>query len=181
MQHEPIRILIADAREATLFEARHVSSPTPTSAQSLTTPKGEIRLEELRSIANTHEAEHEHHRPSLIGGAERRGGGGATHAAAHAAPHAVAPGHDVDESHRRFAKEVGAWFERVAAESLRGAVGGRPIVFAPARFLGVLRTSFGDHGLQADWHEGEYANLLPHQLVGHPTIQRALEAAMRHR
>ena len=156
MEHSVNWIVTADSRRALLFACQR-------------TPGGEVHLEQRESIENTHESEHEHGRPVLAGGAERRGS--VTRSGARAAPHGVAPGHELEEGQRRFAHEVRSWL----TEARRNAGAERVVVFAPARFLGLLRGEFaGDPttGLR----EGELTHLRPHELAAHPAVLGAVGA-----
>lgn len=150
-------IVTTDSRRASLFSCEK-------------TPGGELHLTQVRSIENTHEAEHERHRPDSMGGAERRGS--MTSSGAAAAPHNVAQGHTEEEEHRRFAREVGAWLGGVAKE-----VGdGRVSIFAPARLLGLLRSEFPTvaGGAAPDFREAELNHLRPGELALHPAVLEAV-------
>mgnify|MGYP000843974413 FL=1 len=150
-------IVVADARIASLFECKR-------------TPNGSLHIEAVKSIRNSHEAEHERGRPNLAGGAERRGS--VTSSGAHAAPHTVGPKHTADEEHRRFAREVHAWL----AETAHRSAPGRVTLFAPARFLGLLREESPRAGDDASFREGDLTHLRPQELAAHPAVLSALSA-----
>lgn len=154
MEHRQHWIVTADGRRAQLFSCRRL-------------PGGGLHLEHLRSIENTHEAEHERHRPTQVGGAERRGS--VARSSAHAAPHVIPAGHNAEEEHVRFAREVGSWL--VDARREFGAEG--LIVFAPARFLGLLRKQVTMENAPA-MHEGELAHLHASELAAHPAVIKAM-------
>lgn len=154
VKHHPHWIVTADERTARLFSCQQL-------------PGGGLHLEQLTSIENTHEAEHERHRPTLAGGAERRGS--AARSGAHAAPHLLAPRHTAEEEQRRFAREVSAWLEEIRP----GLATGRLTVFAPPRFLGLLREQ-GSRHRPADLRDGDLNALRTRELAAHP---KTLEAA----
>lgn len=153
MIHPQHWLVTADSRRAVLFIARRLAG-------------GGLHLDQLRAIANPHENEHEHHRPTLAGGAERPGS--VLRSGARAAPHAIAAGHTDEEEHGRFAREVGDWL--VQARKDLGA--GRMAVFAPPRFLGLLRERAGNADL--DFHNGELCGLAPQELAAHAAVRNAL-------
>lgn len=150
-------IVTADNRRASLFSCRK-------------TPGGELNVEHVRTLENAHENEHEHHRPSSLGGAERRGT--KTRAVGSAAPHSASPGHAVDEEQRRFAHEVAGWLDRASKElSVEGVA-----VFAAPHLLGLLRSQKGKIGATTELLEGELTHLRPHELAEHPAVRAAVEA-----
>ncbi len=154
MQHAPIWIVTADARNARIYSCRRVAGNGP-------------YLEELSAITNTHEAEHERQRPILGGGAERRGA--VARSGAHAAPHAIAPPRTADEETARFAREVSDWL----ASSRKHRSTGRVILFAPPRFLGLLRKQIApDAATQI--LEGDLSQLDARDLAAHPAVRQAL-------
>jgi protein required for attachment to host cells len=144
----------ADTRNATLFACERL-------------PSGDLHLKEQCRLPNTHEAEHERERPTLTGGAERRGS--LARSGAHAAPHAIAPGRTADEERQRFAREVGAWVNAARKQH----AGDRVAVMAPPRFLGFLRehAGFGD---AVEMHSHELAQLTAPELARHPAVLRAV-------
>jgi len=155
-------IVAADVRRAALFGCKRL-------------PSGDLRLEPQDTIENAHESEHEHGRPVLRGGAEKPGS--PMRSSGHAAPHAVSAGHTAEEEETRFAREVGDWLRGVAralgpAAPARGSV----TVFAPPRFLGLLRKHAGDLGAAVDLREGELAQVPPHELATHPAVLEAVHA-----
>ena len=151
-------IAVADGRRAALFSCR-------------TLPGGRFHLDEASSIENDWENSHEHHRPTLIGGAERRGAVGRSGASA--ALHSSAPGHEDQEEQLRFARQVSTWL----THAVRSEEAGRVSVFAVPQFLGLLRHQFGHGNPQLELHEGELANLRAGELEKHPAIIDALARA----
>lgn len=118
-------------------------------------------------LENAHEDEHERHRPTLAGGAERRGS--AARSGARAAPQAIAPNRTAEEEQERFAREVGAWLGGARRELGEG----RWILFAPPRFLGMLRRHVAPE-VATELHEGELAHLRAGELALHPAVIRAV-------
>ncbi|HVZ93399.1 MAG TPA: host attachment protein [Phycisphaerales bacterium] len=148
-------IIAADSRKATLFVCQRVFG-------------GHLHVEQLESLKNMHEAEHERHRPTLGGGAERQGS--IARSGAHAAPHAVAERHTAEEEELRFAREVGRWLDEVRTD-ITGSE--RLTIFAAPRFLGRLR----DHvsaDLRSELREGELSGLQPSELAVHPAVLKAV-------
>lgn len=147
----PHWIVTADARRASLYICRRV-------------PQGRVHVDLLRTIENAHEDEHEHHRPCVLG----RG------PAASAAQHCAAPGHGAEEESRRFAREFGAWLGKIAGELNIGAVS----VFAPPKFLGVLREEGTvlalNGGTRVNLRDGELTHLKAHELAVHPAVEAAV-------
>lgn len=150
-------IVVADGRRATAY----ILHPRA---------RGVAHLSELATLANLHENEHEHQRPTLLGGHERRDS--LSRSGASAAPHGVSQRHTADEEMARFAREVGAWLDAACDR----ADTGRTIVFAPPRFLGALRKQCA--GRRATiMVEGELSHLSVHELAAHPALARAVEGA----
>lgn len=142
------------------------------------TPGGELALDRVRSLENSHEGEHSRGRPSMIGGSERAGSARASSGSA--APHFTSRGHEEEEEHRRFAREVAAWLDRSGAELKCERI----TVFAPARLLGMLRDLMGHHPslrAKADLVEGELAQLQPTELAAHPAVRAAAGGSDRRR
>lgn len=147
-------LVIADARRAQLLACQRLNTAG-------------IGLRAVRTLENAHEAEHEHHRPSLGGGGERQGS--PTRGSAHAGPHSIAQGHTAEEETERFAREIGRWLERA-----QGELGtARLVLFAPPRFLGLLRKHISTHGAP-ELREGDFARLDLNQLTVHPTVVAAM-------
>ncbi len=156
----PYWIVTADARQAHLFSCKH-------------TPGGDLHLDLVRSLQNGHENEHEHRRPSLLGGGERRGGVG--HASAGAAPHSVSVGHEVEEEHRRFVREVKGWLHHAERE-----LGVEQVtVFGASKMLGMLREMVGDLSAGVQLREGELTRLTAQELSKHPAVRKVAEASMQ--
>jgi protein required for attachment to host cells len=155
-------LLTADDHGAALFSCR-------------TTPRDTPHIDPVRSLTNTHNGEHERRRPSLLGGAERRGATGRSSASA--APHSVSFGHGAEEERRRFARDLGTWLAQAAREI--GA--DRLIVFAPARLLGLLREEIEPAGnvlgpgRHVAYHPVELSRLHPGELAVHPAVLNALD------
>ncbi len=145
----------ADNRAAKLFRCRR-------------TPGGQLNILQDDILENTHEDEHEHHRPSLLGGSERRGSVGSSAAAA--APHTVSRGHDAEEETERFAREIKTWIGHACRDKSLDSL----VVFAAPRLLGHLRGQLDAH---TQLHEGELATLSTQQLAAHPAVRSALEWA----
>lgn len=152
-------IVTADGRRAGVFACRM-------------TPGGNLHLDPVRAIENAHEHEHERHRPTMIGGAERARAVGASSASA--APHFASPGHETEEMQRRFAREVGRWLAATTKE-LQPA---RMDVFAAPRFAGYLKSELTLSPTDR-LHETELANLRGPELAVHPAVIGALSAPRR--
>lgn len=157
MKHHQHWIVTADGRSAALFECQR-------------TPAGALHLGRCKSIENAHEAEHERGRPTLAGGAERRGS--VARSGARAAPHAVAVGHEHEEEQRRFAREIRSWL----AHARRISGDQRVTLFAPARFLGLLRAEFAKDDMTV-LREAELTHLGPNELAVHPAILSAISGS----
>lgn len=136
-------IVTADERRATLFSCTKVAG-----ARWYVDPQ--------RTLENHWENYHEHHRPSALG----RG------PTANAAQHFASLGHEAEEEHKRFAREVRDWLHEALAEL---GVPKVDVVAAP-RFLGVLRHEFQAPGGRIELHEGELTRLGPDELATHPII-----------
>ena len=141
------------------------------------TPGGVLRLEPLRWIDNPHESEHERARASELvlasAGAPGRG-----------VPQGASEGHTSEEEERRFARELagrGGWLSR----SIRELKADRVTVFAPPRFLGLLReemdadTGRGDGPIPecVTFEAVELTHLRPGELAVHPRVVRAVESS----
>ncbi len=149
-------IVTTDARAAHLYSCKR-------------TPSGELHLDLVRSLENGHEGEHERHRPSFLGGGERRGSAG--HSSGHAAPRTVSVGHEVDEEQRRFVREVSGWLHHAERElNVKNVT-----VFAAPKALGLLREHMGGLSSNAQLREGELTQLTPPELSRHPAVRKALE------
>ncbi len=144
-------IVVTDARTCTLYSCRRGEHPP--------------HLSEVTAMTSVHENSHEHQRPTLVGGAERRGS--VASSGAHAAPHTVGAERP-EEDIKRFAREVASLVAAVRAQ--RGAE--RVSVFAPTRMLGVLKeTKMSLEGVAL--HDAELTHLRPHELAQH---QRVIDA-----
>jgi hypothetical protein len=152
-------IVTADTRRAGVF-ACHM------------TPGGTLHLDPVRSLQNEHENDHEHGRPTMIGGAER--GRTPTSPSSTAAPHFASPGHEVEEMHKRFAREVGTWL----TASLRELKPARIDVFAPPRFAAYLKDELVLSPSDTI-REAELAHLRGPELAVHPAVISALAAPRR--
>lgn len=161
-------IITADGRRASLFACT-------------TTLGGELHVDHIRSLENGHEREQDRHRPTLLGGSERRGTAGRS--GAHAAPHSVSQNHAAEEDQLRYAREVGEWLVNesrelgIAAGAGGGGAGGpkgRISVFAPPKLLGLLRDRMVDLRAVAEFHEAELSHLSPAELAAHPAVRNAL-------
>jgi len=80
-------------------------------------------------------------------------------------------GHEDDMQRNRFAKEIGVWMEQLAGELSID----RLAVFAPPKFLGVLRDSWSPRFaiLVSDFH-GELTGLSTTDLEHHASIVHLL-------
>jgi len=115
-------------------------------------PLERCHVEEHESIRNE-TPEHEHHRPSPLSG---KG-----HSYAH-------PGHETEEQQQRFASAVVSW----RRERTRRHEIDRLILFAPARFVGLLnRTLPPDLSSAVELQEGGLVSLSNAALARHPRIQ----------
>lgn len=141
-------IVTSDERRAALFSCRKVHG-------------GRWHVEPHSSLENSWEDSKEHHRPSALG----RG------PTANAAQHFAVLGHEIQEEHLRFAREVEAWLARAVKEQKLTRVS----VFAAPHFLGLLRDELGRLGNHVDLHGGELTRLRPHELAGHPAVRAVLE------
>jgi hypothetical protein len=152
-------IVTADGRRAGVFACRM-------------TPGGNLHLDPLRSIENSHEHEHQRHRPDMIGGAEHSRAVGASSASA--APRFTSPGHEAEEMQRRFAREVGQWL----AATIKELQPTRTDIFAASRFAGYLKDEITLTPTDRV-HEAELANLRGPELATHPAVISALSAPRR--
>ena len=158
-------VVTADGRQAALFRCR-------------TTPALEFHLDHVRTLRNEHEADPEQHRPSQLGGAERKGD--RNRSGARAAPHSASFDRETDEQRRRFAREMGEWL----ADATRELGAPYVSVVAAPRLFGLLREELPRHpNLHAELHEGELSHLGSAELASHPTVRGVLlsspEAAQR--
>ncbi len=142
-------ILTADGKRATLFSLAM-------------TPEGELNAESRLTLEWHPTVEHEHHRPSILGGRAN----GMRHFASH--------GHDDEEAMRRFTREVITWIGGFEDELEIAQLD----VFGPSRFLGLLRIQLEGHPhrlrTRVDLHQCELAGLGAEQLAKHPTVRRLL-------
>ncbi len=83
-------------------------------------------------------------------------------------------GHHVEELLHRSAKQTAAWLERIVAKHRIQQF----VVFAPARFLGALRTTTSP-GVARRLHgqRGEFTNFSNAELAQQPAIRRLLGLA----
>ncbi len=160
MRDYRIWLVTADNRRATLFACRRL-------------PSGDMHLEQVRAIENQHEGEHERHRPTLLGGAERRGT--ASRSGARPAPHSTSVGHQVDEEQRRFAREVRDWIETASRDLGWSLADDRISVLAAPRLFGLLRGLIEEVDEMVSLCEGEFAQLAPHELAEHPSVRDAIK------
>lgn len=146
-------IVTTDLRRAALFSCSRISG-------------NRLHVDERKVLENDRHLEPEHHRPSTLGGQGR----GPEQSAA---PHFAGEGHRVEEEHRRFAREVRRWLGEVSKEFSAAHLE----LFAPARFLGVLREEIArEPGTSVSLHDCELATLRPSQLADHPAVLHALGA-----
>jgi len=142
-------IVTADERHTHLYSCQKVAG-------------ARWHIDQRKTLENRWENYHEHHRPYSLG----RG------PSANAAQHFASLGHEVEEEHRRFAREVSDWLTHAIKEFGVEHIS----IFAASRFLGLLRQELGDLSKQADLHEGELTQLRSHELSTHPAIVNALES-----
>lgn len=148
-------LLAADSRRATLYSCQQRDDRS-------------WALHQAGTLPNTHEGEHEHHRPTLLGGQERRGA--VTSSGAHAGPHSTAPGHDRDEELQRFVRELSNWVMRSVPAQTHAHVA----IFAPPHLLGLLNAHAGLRGAKASFHAGDLTHLSEDQLGSHAAVRAAL-------
>ncbi len=120
-------------------------------------PDGRLRIERLGQLDNSHENQHERGRPAMLG----RG-------TPTAPQHLVSPGHEREETDRRFARELRIWLEPAAKEPRMG----RLCVLAPPRLLGVLRRELSADTV--DLVDANLTHLSTHELESHPTVLGAV-------
>lgn len=153
--HQGQRVVVADARQARLFDCGFDE-------------RDRLRLSETDAVSNDHKADRERDRPTLL----RRG-------APNAPQHTSETGRTEEEEMRRFARELAGWIRRAAQG--RDAVG----VFAGPRLLGMLRREFSGDGNKIDLREGDLTSFSEAELQDHPAMietvrelrRRALRAA----
>jgi protein required for attachment to host cells len=119
------------------------------------TAGGRWNVVEKSTISNEHSAQHDHHRPAMLG----RAPGGRPQLAAHA--------RETEEDRRRFANQAAVWLMDAASDFDLEKVD----IFAPGRML---------HDLRDEWtparrdtmidHEGELTNIPVAELAKHPAI-----------
>jgi protein required for attachment to host cells len=136
--------ITADSRRASVFSFRQVAP-------------GRCQVDQVRTLFNSHESEHDRGRPGTLG---RMPGG---------LPQALGQSRQAEEEVRRFAHDVGSWL-RVTANELRL---GPLTVFAPPRFLGVLRAIL-DKNIAFDLRQGELTHLRAAELASHPAVVAAM-------
>jgi len=141
-------IVTADERQAHLYSCRKVAGR-------------QWHLDRKRSLESRWEHYHEEHRPSALG----RG------PTANAAQHFASIGHEPEEEHLRFARDVVEWLPRAMEEFGIDHIR----LFAASRFLGLLRKELGALGAQVELHESELTRLQAHELATHAAIIQALE------
>lgn len=151
-------LVTVDNRSASLFSCSRARN-------------GELHVEPTRVLKNEHEREHEFHRPTLLGGSERPGS--STRSSASAAPHNASPGHEIEEEHRRFAREFVLWVAQARLED-----GDIPLdIFTAPHFIGFIRhelTNMHEAKDKFALHECELTHMSPAQLAQHPAVLDAL-------
>jgi protein required for attachment to host cells len=149
-------IALVDQRVAKMFQAR----PTQGKALDLT---------EVAMITNGHENEHERSRPDMMSGPGKRSAQGGTGVVG--GPHMVQDRGAEAEEDRRFAREVAAWL----ASRPERTKGDRLQVFAPRRFMGLLREQLDESKTRhIDLKDGEYAQMPTNELRTHSALREAL-------
>jgi protein required for attachment to host cells len=112
------------------------------------------------ALRNIHEEDHERRRPAILGSGPHT-----------MPPHEAGWGHEQQEEQRRFARDVAHWLEERLVRSEIDALR----VFAPTRFLGLLREYLPERTRGTlRLMEGELAQLRPHELAEHPAVRAAL-------
>jgi hypothetical protein len=81
----------------------------------------------------------------------------------------VAGGHEHEEEQRRFAREVASWL----TQARQNPDAHRVTLFAPARFLGVLRGELVPDAV-TELREAELTHLRPSELASHPSVLQAV-------
>ena len=155
-QEATAAIVTVDERVARLYLAR------PTLGKALD-------LQEVVSITNQHENEHERTRQDMMGGPGIRSAPGGSGIAG--GPHLAAHTETSREESRRFAREVAEWLrersERTDGTHLR--------VFAAARILGMLRDELqGSRTAHIELKEGEYAQMPLNELREHAAFRKSV-------
>ena len=140
-------IMTADERHATLYSCQKVAG-------------ARWHIELHKAMENRWEDYRDHGRPSALG----RG------PTANAAQHFASLGHEEEEEHLRFAREVGDWLAHATKELGVDHIS----IFAAPKFLGLLRGELGRLNKKAELHEAELTRLRPSELVNHPAIVKAL-------
>lgn len=130
-------ILLADSRQARLLRGTR-------------TTQGRPHLDEVARLDNP-PMDHEHGRPSPLGGKDGHAYAGFSH--------------EAEEHQSRFASKIADWIGRQTQSTSHLSV------CAPARFLGALRKALpGRVRAQVKEHEGELANLGTGELARHALI-----------
>lgn len=153
-RRDPYRLIaVTDSRKGLLFRARASSD-------------GSVRLEVLGSL-DVPAPDREHHRPTLLGGTERRGS--VARSGASAAQHNGGFGHDEEEDLRRAAASLAQWLEHSAKEISATEIA----VFAPHKLLPNLRDRLSRGSLSPELRAAELAGLTVDQLSQHPLVVEA--------
>ncbi len=125
------------------------------------TQGGSLRGEDYKSIRSKWDDQHEHGRPSRLGGRSE-----ASH------PHLSSGFSEIEDKveARRFARDIRVWIDH----EVRGLTNGTDlIVFASPRIFGILGDELDDH----DWItllQADFARYTPDQLVKHPAVLEAI-------
>lgn len=139
-----------DARQAKLFSIEPINSGVV-----------ERWHVDLRStLDNTWLAVHEHHRPSALG----RG------PMANAAQRFASLGHEEEELHRRFARDIGGWIRQRINDHRIDALR----VFAPPELMNLVRCETKGVGGSIALVECELATFSPGELALHPAVLSGL-------
>lgn len=124
------------------------------------TVSGHAHVTERDQLPNTWEP-HQHTRPSPLG--EKDGHTNASW------------GHGDEMQRKRFAKEISVWMEQLADELSID----RLAVFAPPKFLGVLRDAWSPRfAIRVNDFHGELSGLSTGELEHHPSIVRLLSKSV---
>jgi protein required for attachment to host cells len=146
MNNTSFLVVLADARRARLVGLTFVNQHAD--AREL----AELELKDQG---------HEHHRPTML---DSRGG-----------HHEPSVGHEQEELHARFARQIAQWLRQQSDTQRCGTV----VVAAPAKMLGVLRETV--HGPRhLEFINGDFTHLSAAQVAAHPRFQE-LASTLAHR
>jgi protein required for attachment to host cells len=126
---------------------------------------GTLELKPEASLANRWREFHEHGRPSVLGQGP----------SANARQRSASEGHEREEMHDRFARDIAEW----VAGSVRSHRADRVRVLAGPAMVGRMRREVERLakalGVEIDCREGEFTRIGTTALERHPTVVEALE------